>query len=179
MGMFGSIQSWARKLGIARVDAAHNSPTKQRRSRQFEPVEPRLLLAGTPVFNPLAVGATYLEGDTGTDVVGDTFEITFNGGGPNSQLARVIISGDKNFDYQQFLQNPTALPLSNLDVFFDTIDQGQAGDNLGKDHGVPLAVDSARSSGVDGYTASVIDGTSLLVIEFQGFDAGDKFVFTI
>jgi hypothetical protein len=139
VGLFGSLESWARRLGIRRRDAAQKklaTGPKANRARQtvtvngnricrFEEFEPRMLLAGAAVFDPLNVGATFTEGDTGTDSAGDTFEITFNGGGPSTQLNRVIISGDKAFNYQQFLANPQAAPLKTLDVFFDTIEAGR------------------------------------------------------
>ena len=34
--------------------------------------------------DPLFVGAVYIEEDIGSDVHGDTFELTFNGGAPGS-----------------------------------------------------------------------------------------------
>lgn len=137
MGLLDRISRWAKNLRV-REDNAHFGMTT-RRSRQFELVEPRQMLSSVPVFDPIRVGATYVEGDTGTDNTGDTFEINFVGGGPSTQLNRVIISGDKAFNYEQFLQNPQAAALKNLDVFFDTV-EGGPGDNLGKDHASPPAI---------------------------------------
>ena len=182
MGFFGGFRNFAQSLGVLRRDEAHRAtkePNNTRRVRAFETVEPRIMLNGIGVFDPIEVGAVYIEGDTGSDGSGDTIEITFNGGGPQTQLDRVIISGDKAFDYNAFLANEAAgaAPLKNLDVFFDTVSTGELGDNFGKDLGSPFQVLSA--TGIDSFNAQVVDGTSLLVLNFQGFDAGEKFVFNI
>ena len=142
MGIFRGFRQLVRKLGFIRCDDAHTVPARngQRRTRVFETVEPRVMLNGIGLFDPLEVGAVYIEGDTGSDGSGDTIEVTFNGGGPNTTLDRVIISGDKSFDYDQFLQNGQAEQLTNLDVFFDTVSAGEAGDNFGKDLGSPFKV---------------------------------------
>ena len=35
------------------------------------------------------------------------------------------------------------------------------------------------ATGIDSFSAQVVDGTSLLILNFQGFDAGERFVFNI
>ena len=45
---------------------------------RFETMEPRVLLDA----NPLQIGVVYIEADIGTDVHGDTFQLTFEGGPP-------------------------------------------------------------------------------------------------
>ena len=119
MGLFGGFRDFAKRLGVLRRDEAHgqpNQPQSIRRTRVFETVEPRIMLNGIGVFDPIEVGAVYVEGDTGSDGAGDTIEITFNGGGPETRLDRVIISGDKAFDYDAFLANEAAgaAPLTSL-----------------------------------------------------------------
>jgi len=178
VGLFGNMRRIVRGLGIARRDEAHAPPKKAlRRAGVFETVEPRVMLNGIGLFDPLEVGAVYIEGDTGSDGTGDTIEISFNGGGPNTTLDRVIISGDKAFDYGAFLQNEQAGPLTDLDAFFDTVGPGEAGDNFGKDLASPFQLVDA--TGIDSFNVQSVDGTSLLVLEFTGFDPGEKFTFTI
>ncbi len=63
--------------------------------------------------DPIWVGGVYIEDDVGSDLHGDTFQITFNGGAPGTQLSRLIIDGDLN------------TPGFGLgDLFFDTLDSG-------------------------------------------------------
>ena len=53
---------------------------------RFESMEPRQLLAA----DPLHVGAVYVEEDSGSDLHGDSFYLTFQGGLParNSRASR-------------------------------------------------------------------------------------------
>ena len=132
--------------------------------RGLEPMEPRLLLSVQPVH----VGAVYIEEDLGSDLHGDSLLVTFEGGAPGTQLQRLEISGDQNgpgFDVG--------------DVFFDTDEKltGSGNQQYGADHAFPFTV--LDNDGVDQVHAFVDDGTTTLVLEFVGFDAGDRLMFSI
>jgi len=130
---------------------------RPRQLRQFEQMEPRCLLAA----DLLHVGAVYIEEDLGSDVRGDTFEIAFVGGAAGTQLTQVTIDGDR-------LDPGFGL----FDVFFDTASSG-----LGADSAFPLGVVSL--DGVDEMTWSLEDGGTLLTLDFTGFDAGDRVIFSV
>ena len=123
-------------------------------------MEPRQMLSASP----LVLGSVYIEEDLGSDLHGDRFEVTFAGGAANTQLTRLLISGDQNE------------PGFNVgDVFFDTEPGG-----LGADHAMPFHIEQliARDPNA-AVTAHVQDGTLLLALDFRNFYAGDKLVFTI
>lgn len=123
-------------------------------------MEPRQLLAAAPLY----VGAVYIEEDIGSDVHGDTFEITFEDGAPSSELTRVEINGDQN-----------APGFGVGDVFFDTSATG-----LGADRAFPFTVISLQAANPSAFVrATVEDGSSLLVLDLIGFQAGDKLTFSI
>lgn len=114
--------------------------------------------------DPIRVGAVYIEEDLGSDLHGDTFEVTFEGGADGSQLTRLVIDGD---------QGTRGFGLS--DVFFDTEDTG-----FGADHAFPFSVSSFTSRNPNASVkATVVDGGSQLALDFVGFQAGDKLVFSI
>ena len=147
---------------LRRVGCSSRSESRgcERRSRplgNFEQMEPRYLLTADPVD----VGAVYIEEDTGSDQHGDTFELSFVGGATDTQLTQVVIDGDQN-----------APGFGLADVFFDTVAGG-----LGADDAFPLNV--LAQDGVDSVSWAVSDGGASLVLDFIGFDAGDRFVFSI
>lgn len=134
-----------------------------------ESLEPRVLLAAN-----LVVGAVYFEEASGHDDHGDEITVSFAGGADGSQLVRMVIEGDKGQD-----------GLGQGDIFFDTITTGQDetspyGGSSGTFGAVPFQVVSA-----DGFsyrvtqTTSQLDGSPRLEITFDGFEAGEKFVFRI
>lgn len=111
---------------------------------------------------PIQIGAVYFEDSSTSDQVGDLLEITFNGGADGTQLAELRIDTDKLGD-----------GLSIGDAFFDTTTAGGAGV-----YGYsPFAV--LDSTGIDSVSAQVTDGGTMLVLTFEGFDAGEKLVFSI
>jgi len=126
-------------------------------------MEPRQLLAA----NPLYVGAVYVEEDVlFSDYQGDTFELTFEGGEPGTQLTGIEINGDQN-----------APGFGIGDVFFDTADTG-----LGADQAFSFRVISLETADPDCVVEETVkDGGSLLTLEFKEgrFQAGDKLVFSI
>ncbi len=129
------------------------------RTCRVEGMEPRLLLAFE--VPPIHLGAVYFEDGSGHDEVGDLIEITFDGGAAGTQLTEIAIQTDKYGD-----------GLSLGDVFFDTRPGG-----LGAfAPGGPVIIDQ---TGIDAASFQVLDGGSLLVIQFAGFDAGEKLVFSI
>jgi len=124
---------------------------------RVELMEPRCLLAGD-----IQVGGVYFEEATGDDSAGDTLQITFVGGPDGVQLTRLELDGDKLAD--------GGLTLG--DIFFDTTAGGD-----GAFKAVPLNLVSHVGFDVVGVT--LVDGGTKLVMEFSGFDPGEKLVFTV
>jgi serine-aspartate repeat-containing protein C/D/E len=124
---------------------------------RFEAMEERRLLDA----DPIKIGITYFEGDSGSDLHGDTFQVMFEGGAANSELTRLVIDGDH-----------APAGLSFADMIFDTVKGG-----LGADEAFALQVTS--STGIDQVTWQVADGGTSLVFEFRGFNAGEKLVFSV
>ncbi len=122
-----------------------------------ELVEKRCVLSATPI----QVGAVYVEQDAGSDSHGDLFEITFRGGAPHTQLRRVIIDGDQNI-----------VGFGVGDNFFDISETG-----FGADHAFNFLVESQQ--GIDQVRATVEDGSTRLILDFVGFDAGEHLRFSI
>ena len=120
-------------------------------------MEPRELLSA----DPIRIGAVYFEEATGQDEAGDVFEITFVGGAPGTQLTELIIDTDK-------LGNGLTIG----DCFFDTEPGG-----IGAFGSSPLLL--VDHTGIDSVHATVVDGGTTLSFRFEGFDAGEKLVFTI
>ena len=121
-------------------------------------MEPRQFLTATPI----QVGAVYYEADSGTDSTPNTFTVTWSGGATGTQLTQVVIDLDKNGDGS----------ISADECFFDTASGG-----LGV-YGYS-AFQVVTNSGVTTVNATVSDDGQSLVLDFTGFDAGDKLVFTI
>ncbi len=114
--------------------------------------------------SPLELGTVYIEEDLGSDLHGDRFEVAFAGGAADTQLTRLVISGDQN-----------APGFGVGDVFFDTDASG-----FGADHAMPFQVELLDTQDPTArVTAHVQDGQSLLAIDFYRFQAGDRLVFTI
>ena len=140
--------------------------TMQRRQRAvtssramvgIELMEPRLLLSVSPV----SLGAVYIEEDLGSDIQGDVIQVSFEGGVDGTELRKIVISGDQ-----------AQAGFGVGDVFFDTSAQG-----LGADTPFPFSL--LRHEGIDRITATVEDGTSQLMLEFEGFHAGELLEFSI
>jgi serine-aspartate repeat-containing protein C/D/E len=151
------------RVAAARREESHKRDLGDRRCR-FEPMEDRRMLNAAPIH----LGVIYVEDDSGNDLQGDTFEIRFEGGAAGTELTRLIINGDKNTP-----------GLSIGDMIFDTLKSSLSSSNngLGADEAVPLSIVS--STGIDGVSWQVEDGTSLLIFDFVGFHAGEKLVFRI
>lgn len=111
--------------------------------------------------DPIKIGITYVEGDSGSDKHGDTFEIKFEGGDPGTELTHLEINGE---------HGPNGLSFG--DMIFDTVKGG-----YGADEAFPLQIVS--QGGIQQVHYSVVDGTSILRFDFVGFHAGDKLVFSI
>ncbi|PQO41765.1 SdrD B-like domain-containing protein [Blastopirellula marina] len=141
-------------------NAALNRPV---RSSGLEMLEARRVMAA----DPLHLGAIYHEEDgAGGDEHGDTFIVTFDGGAPGTQLTRLTFDGDQ-------IENFGNLPgLSTGDMIFDISPGG-----LGADLSFPFQIISA--DGIDSIKAIVTDGGSTLILEFEGFDAGEELRFSI
>lgn len=162
MGLWSLLNPWRKKTEVAPPPATAKSATAKRsrsrmRKARFEEVESRRMMDA----DPLKVGMIYIEEDSGSDLHGDTFEIKFEGGAPGTQLTQLIIDTDKN-----------APGLGVGDLFFDTIKGG-----LGADEAFPMQIVSAN--GIQEVTWSVADGGTKLILNFKGFDVGEKLVFSI
>lgn len=112
----------------------------------------------------LQVGAVFTEADLGSDMQGDTFEVTFAGGAPGTQLTQLIIDGDME-----------EAGFGEGDVIFDTEASG-----LGADNAFPftlVSLDTAQAGA--SVTATVQDGSTRLVIDLEEFYAGDRLIFSV
>ncbi len=126
----------------------------------LEVMEPRALMAADTIW----VGGVYFEEDSGSDLHGDLFQVTFKGGAAGTELNRVIIDGD---------QNTPGFGVG--DVFFDTIEAG-----YGADHAYPFKIVQLITADPSATVkATVQDGATRLVLDFQRFRAGDKLIFEI
>ncbi len=114
--------------------------------------------------DPIQIGGVYVEEDLGSDLHGDRFEVTFQGGASGTQLTRLTIDGDLN------------TPGFGLgDLFFDTVESG-----LGADHAFDFQiVELVTSNPAATVQATVEDGSTKLVLDFTNFVAGDRLVFLI
>jgi len=160
VGLWSLLRGFGRRSSPAvsrRKSRVDQSADKLVRRCRFEAMEERRMMDA----DPIKVGVTYLEEDSGSDLHGDSFEILFQGGAPNTELTRLVIDGDKG-----------APGLSVGDMIFDTIKGG-----LGADEAFNLQIVS--STGIQEVTWEVIDGGSKLVFNFKGFHAGEKLVFIV
>ncbi|MEQ8785193.1 MAG: SdrD B-like domain-containing protein [Pirellulaceae bacterium] len=164
MGLLTNLSRWTKRLIGDDGDAPQSASESVRKRCRFETFESRRMLNADPLF----VGSVYIEEDLGSDLHGDTFELTFTGGAADTTLNRITINGDQT----PANNNLIPIPLAQGDVFFDTVDGG-----LGADHAFPFTIVS--NSGVGSVQAFVVDGTTTLVLQFTGFEAGDKLVFSI
>ncbi|HZN34324.1 MAG TPA: SdrD B-like domain-containing protein [Pirellulaceae bacterium] len=149
MGLWSLLSGW-RKL-------PREKPAAASRACRFETMEERRLLDA----DPIKIGVTYLEEDSGSDLHGDTFQVLFEGGAAGTELTRLVIDGD---------HGPAGL--SFADMIFDTVKGG-----LGADEAFNLQVIS--STGIQHVSWQVSDGGSKLTLLFSGFQAGEKLVFSI
>ena len=161
MGLWSLLSGWqrgAQKLERApRRSAPRDKQPEAVRQCRFEGLEERRLMDA----DPIKIGATYHEADSGSDLHGDRFEILFEGGAPGTELTQLVIDGDKD---------PSGV--SFADMIFDTIKGG-----LGADEAFNLQIVS--STGIDHVSWQVADGSSKLTFNFSGFNAGEKLIFTI
>lgn len=169
MGLWSLLFGWGK-----RADAAHEpvpAPKMARRRRKtaklvesgasrqcrFERMEERQMLDADPIH----LGAVYIEQDGGSDVHPDTFDVQFEGGAPGTEMSQLVIDGD---------HGPKGLSFG--DMIFDTVAGG-----LGADQAWGFQMVSITGGG--SVTAHVTDGSSLLVLDFTGFHAGDRLRFSI
>jgi serine-aspartate repeat-containing protein C/D/E len=160
VGFWSLVSGWRRntrrRKAARRATETDIKQLQAGRYCRFETMEERRLLNA----DPIKIGVTYLEDDSGQDSGGDTFQVSFQGGAPGTQLTHLVIDGDH--------YTPG---LSYGDMIFDTVKGG-----LGADGAFPFQVLSS-----DGITASahVDDGSTQLTLDFQGFTTGKLFTFSI
>ena len=150
-----------KKNHTIRIDSAHKPSTNNKGLRvcRFESMEPRQMLAAD--LDLITIGSVYYEDESGFDDGGDLIEITFNGGAAGTQLSQIVIDTDKLGD------GPTI-----GDTFFDLAPGGEGAFNA-------LAIGVESSAGIESYDIAAADGGQTLVINFTGFDAGDKIVLSL
>jgi serine-aspartate repeat-containing protein C/D/E len=159
VGLLDRTRTLLRQIGKRRMGRQRHARGELRRCL-FEAMESRQLLSAAP----LVVGAVYIEEDLGSDAHGDTFQLTFEGGAAGTELARLTISTDQNTP-----------GFSIGDVFFDT-DTG----SLGADDSFPFMLLTLETADPQAsVSATVADGGLELVLDFNGFRAGDRLTFQI
>ena len=123
MGLWSLLTNWRRKNRLprgAQLRGAIGQPLRDTvRQCRFELMEERRLLDA----DPIKIGVTYLEADSGGDHTPDTFQIMFQGGAEGTEVTRLVIDGD---------HGPTGLSVG--DMIFDTVKGG-----LGADEAVAAA----------------------------------------
>ncbi len=163
MGLLGKLMRFSNSSGAGsrrarrRAGKGARAVTRSPRACRFETMEQRQLLSA----DPIRIGAYYRDAGNDTDVIPNTIEITWLGGAPGTQLSRIVIDTDKAGD-----------GLTIGDTFFDT---SPGGKGVFDNHPFQLVKN-------DGFTVtgvSVSDDGTQLILDFSGFDAGEKLVFTI
>lgn len=137
-------------------------PGRGRLLRAKLPTKPERLEARTLLnADPIQFGGVYTERDLGSDASPDTIEVSFIGGAPGTQLKYVQLDGDK-----------FAPGLSLADMLFDTLPSGIGADD---------SFDGLVTDRIGEFTASISvqDGSSQLLLELDGFEAGEKLVLSI
>ena len=162
MGLFKKAASLTKSVaGLLAAKPVAPDQTADGHVCGIEQMEPRLMLSADPIAQ-IFMGAVYVEQtSTGEESAGDVFELTWTGGADNTQLTQLIISGDQEGN-----------GLDDGDVFFDPLPGGP---------GVGAAFDFTviSADGIDSVSHSVsADGTQLL-INVQGWDPGEKLIFSI
>ncbi len=146
-----------RLLKIHRSGDTHE--TAGLRICRVEQFEPRMLMtASTP---QIIVGGTEYEQAAGNDTQPNVFVVTFEGGAPGTQLTQLQINGSKSGGALFF-----------NDAIFDT-----AAGGLGSYGYHPIQIVS--HDGFQVLDATANDGSTLLTMDFSGFTAGMKLVFTV
>ncbi|QDU25163.1 Serine-aspartate repeat-containing protein D precursor [Anatilimnocola aggregata] len=171
MGLWNLLSICRRSLWSARLsEAAQHTGTTIRKSGgrtirvdeasrrcRFETMEDRQMMDA----DPIKLGVVYIEEDSGSDLHGDTFELMFEGGAAGTELTRLVIDTD---------HGPVGRSVG--DLFFDTIKGG-----WGADEAFPMQIVS--QTGIQEVTWTVEDGGTRLVLNFKGFNAGEKLRFSI
>ncbi|QDT68201.1 Serine-aspartate repeat-containing protein D precursor [Planctomycetes bacterium MalM25] len=144
--------------------------TKAPRRPRVEACEERRLLAAD-----VLLGSVYLEDAVeGEDNAPDTIQVSFEGGAAGTTLDRLIIEGDKlEIVGGQLVEGEySILGPSNGDIFFDTVKGGQ-----GSFEASGFSVVSTNGFTMTG--VEVLDGGTRIAFDFEGFEAGEEFVFSV
>ena len=129
----------------------------QRHQCHFEALEERRMLAAN-----IHLGAVYFDPTVGDDSVPNTIQVSFEGGDAGTELKQIVIDGDKLGD--------GALTLG--DIFFDTAPGG-----TGAFLSAPVQIQPSQNFTVT--NISVSDGGMKLIIDLDGFTAGDVLTLTV
>jgi len=139
------------------------TPAPHFRTCRIEQLEDRRVLSADPVV----AGITYLEGDSGSDLEPDHFEITFQGGSDTTSMTSFVINGDQD--------NSGTRTVGDM-IFHANSSIAGAGDAF------DFTFNTANSIGINAddilsYNVSK-DGLRLEVF-VKNFEAGDKLAFDI
>ncbi len=127
------------------------------RQCRLEQLEARQMMAAD-----IQLGSVYFEAANGTDSVGNTFTLTWQGGAANTELSQITINLDKNLNGS----------IDDGEAFFNTTNAAP-----GVYGSYPLTI--LASSGFTINSATVVNGGQQLVFTFSGFDAGETLKFQI
>jgi protocatechuate 3,4-dioxygenase beta subunit len=155
VGLLRTISRLGSWLGNTRFDEPHTK-TKRLRICRFEEFEKRQVMAAD-----LHVGSVYYEQAAGDDLQPNLIQFKYEGGAPGTTLTQIVIDGDKD-----------GKGISAGDIFFDTAVGG-----YGVFKSNPFKVVSH-----DGFTVKgvqVVDGGMRMVIDLEGFDAGELLVISV
>jgi serine-aspartate repeat-containing protein C/D/E len=148
------------RRGVVVTSRTTTSVPRRGRRCSLESLEERRYMAAD-LAPPVVLGSVYFEEATGDDSQPDVIQVSFEGGAAGTTLNQLVIDGDKLGD-----------GLSTGDVFFDIADGG-----LGAFGDVGFSILS--HSGFTVTSVAVVDGGTQIVFTFSGFDAGEKFEFSL
>ena len=166
----GVLRQLARQLGFGPRGRSPKRAKSRRDRFEIEHLEKRC-----PMAADIHLGVVYYEDSlSGSDGGPDAFKVSWNGGAPGTELTHLAIYTDKEMTIGP---DGKVVPgsgngLTNGDIFFDTA-AGGAGAFLS--HGLTI-------TGTNGFTvtsSSVVDGGSVILFTFSGFNAGEVLEFTI
>jgi len=147
---------WFRRDDLHESVAARKARSG-RHQCHFEALEERRMLAAN-----IHLGAVYYDPTIGDDSIANTIQISFEGGDAGTELKRLVIDTDKLGD--------GVLGLG--DAFFDISPGGQ-----GAFLSAPLQIQPSTNFTVT--NVSVSDGGMELIIDLDGFTAGDVLTLTV
>lgn len=161
MSLFRKISLFGSSKANRKSDASAISSNF--RACRIEQLEDRRVLSADPVI----AGITYLEGDSGSDMEPDHFELTFQGGSETTQLSSFVINGDQD--------NSGTRTVGDM-IFHANANIAGAGNYFG------FQFNAANSRGIsaeDIESVTVSEDGLRLEVSLRNFEAGDVLAFDI